>query len=118
MVVELLVAQWEAGASLLQVFESHCGELSPAQFRAFGLPYLRAIAAGVRRRVPPVSEGGPVLLVFPRAAPYSLETLAADDQRPGHGPAGLEGCGYDGISLDWGLEPADAARRIAARCVR
>lgn len=112
--IELLVRQWEAGASLLQVFESHCGELSPAQFGEFGLPYLRRIAAGVRARVPPVSEGGPVLLVFPRNGHYALEALAADDQRPS---AVGGGWGYDAISLDWGLDPADAARRVATRCV-
>lgn len=161
--IDLLVAQWQAGASILQVrlsthgswicdekmrklmariirkvcidtpaspsialqvFESHAGELSPSQFKTFALPYLRRIAAGVRARVPPLPQGGPVLIVFPRCAHYSLEWLAADDQRPAGSADGVAssslsshaGCGYDVISLDWGLEPADAVKRVNARC--
>jgi uroporphyrinogen decarboxylase len=56
-VVELLLEQWRAGASILQIFESHAGELSPALFAAFLLPYLRQIAERVRARTPSVAQG-------------------------------------------------------------
>ena len=43
--VDYLVGQVRAGASLLQVFESWAGELSPAQFKQFSLPLLQHIAS-------------------------------------------------------------------------
>jgi uroporphyrinogen decarboxylase len=36
--VEYLVGQVEAGAQLLEVFESHAGDLSPDAFREFSFP--------------------------------------------------------------------------------
>ena len=146
-VVELLLGQWEAGASVLQVrgmawgrgggggvhtraslsqtlaaphisplptpqvFESHAGELSPAAWGTFALPYLRDIARRVRARVPPVEQGGPLLILFPRCAHHALAQLSADD-------AGAGGCGYDAISLDWGFDPASAVATVAERCGR
>merc|ERR1719261_2196833 len=73
--VHLLVGQWRAGASLLQVFESTAGELTPALFKEFSLPYLKRIAEGVRARVPSVAEGGPPMTVFARNAHFALDDL-------------------------------------------
>ncbi|KMU90986.1 uroporphyrinogen decarboxylase, variant [Coccidioides immitis H538.4] len=42
--VEYLALQVAAGAQLVQVFDSWAGELSPASFSEFALPYLRYIA--------------------------------------------------------------------------
>ena len=47
-VVDYLVAQAEAGAQLLQVFESHAGILGPGLFQKFALPCIRRIAKEVR----------------------------------------------------------------------
>ena len=49
--VDYLVAQAEAGAQLLQVFESHAGILAPDQFQSFSLPYLEKIAKGVKSKL-------------------------------------------------------------------
>ena len=46
--VDYLVGQVEAGAQLLQVFESHAGILGPQQFGQFSLPYLEQIARRVK----------------------------------------------------------------------
>ena len=103
---ELLLGCWAAGASVLQVFESAGGELPPHLFQEFALPYMRAIAAGVRARTPPPAQGGPLLIAFPRNQ---------------HSRAGLEGLcdsAYDALSLDWGWEPAEAAGRVAQECRR
>ena len=57
--VDYLVGQVRAGAQMLQVFESNAGELAPAQYREFALPYLLQIAAEVKahlsaQSIPPV----------------------------------------------------------------
>ena len=49
--VDYLVGQVEAGAQLLQVFESHAGILGPEQFGQFSLPYLKQIAGRVKARL-------------------------------------------------------------------
>ena len=49
--VDYLVGQVEAGAQLLQVFESHAGILGPQQFGQFSLPYLKQIAGRVKARL-------------------------------------------------------------------
>jgi len=103
---DLLVGAWAAGASVLQVFESAAGDLPPALFDAFSLPYLRAVAAAVRARTPPVAAGGPLLVAFARGA---------------HARGALEGLcdsAFDALSLDWGWDPAEAAARSAAECAR
>jgi len=46
--VDYLVGQVEAGAQLLQVFESHAGILGKQQFCQFSLPYLKQIATKVK----------------------------------------------------------------------
>ncbi len=107
--VDLLVGAWAAGASVLQVFESAAGELPPPLFEAFSLPYLAAVAEGVRARVPTPSEGGPLLIVFPRAQHSALGLEAFCGAGGGGG-----GGGYDAISLDWGWAPREAAARVAA----
>lgn len=98
--VDLLVGQYEAGASILQVFESNAGELSPSLFRRFALPYLQRVAEGVRARVPAVEAGGPPLIVFARGGHFAIEALDRETV-------------YDVIGLDWTIEPADAVRRTA-----
>ncbi len=106
MCVKLLVGQWRAGASVLQVFESSGGELPPHLFREFALPYMVRVAEGVRAQVPPVAEGGPPIIAFPRCVhdPSILESIAS-------GP-------FDAISLDWGWEPALAVERVKQAAAR
>ena len=48
-VVIYLIKQVEAGAQLLQVFESNGGDLTPEHWETFCLPYLRQIATGVKK---------------------------------------------------------------------
>ncbi len=49
--VDYLVGQVEAGAQLLQVFESHAGLMGRALFLAFSLPYLQQIARKVKEKL-------------------------------------------------------------------
>ena len=49
--VDYLTAQVEAGAQMVQVFESHAEFLGPDMFKEFCLPYLKEIAHGVKQKL-------------------------------------------------------------------
>ena len=66
--VELLLMQIENGAQLVQLFESHGGEITPECFREFELPCIELIAATIKKQHPNV----PVIL-FARNCGHSLE---------------------------------------------
>jgi uroporphyrinogen decarboxylase len=97
-IVEYLVGQVEAGAQMLQVFDSWAGLHSPETFRTFVLPYLDEIATRVKRAHPEVP-----LVVFAKGAHYALDALADTD--------------YDVISLDWTMAPEAARNTVGDRAV-
>src|SRR6266566_4610246 len=49
LVLEYLLAQVEAGAQIVQVFDSWVGCLSPADYRRYVLPHMAGIFSGLRR---------------------------------------------------------------------
>jgi uroporphyrinogen decarboxylase len=59
-----LLAQIDAGAQIVQVFDSWVGCLSPADYRRYVLPHSRAAIAEVARRGPVIhfAQGNPALL--------------------------------------------------------
>ena len=89
---EFLVAQAEAGAQVLQLFESWAGALAPAEFRQFVLPYLARAAAIAR-------TAGVPLIVFAPGASWAMREIAAATQA-------------DVVGVDWQTE-ASTARRVA-----
>jgi uroporphyrinogen decarboxylase len=91
-VIQHLAAQVDAGAQVLQVFDSWAGELGPDQFAEFALPYLIHIADALKDSYPDIP-----LIVFARGAHYALDALAATS--------------YDVVGLDWTILP-EAARVI------
>ncbi|KAH8115821.1 uroporphyrinogen decarboxylase [Phellopilus nigrolimitatus] len=93
---DFLVGQVNAGAQLLQVFDSWAGELAPHDFAAFSLPSLQHISARVRAAL--AAQGSPPvpLTLFAKGANLALPLLAAD-------------AGYDVLGLDWCVD-APAAR--------
>jgi uroporphyrinogen decarboxylase len=88
-----LVAQVEAGAQAVQLFDSWATALGPEDYRAFGLPYL-ARAATIAR-----SAGAPVI-VFAPGAEYALADLARESAA-------------DVIGIHWRMDPREARRRLA-----
>lgn len=80
--IQYLNKQAEAGADLVQVFDSWSGMLSPADFKVFAEPYLLQIIKGVTR-VP--------VILFPKGSWYALESLSRS--------------GAAGLGLDWCVEP-------------
>ncbi|MFP4228248.1 MAG: uroporphyrinogen decarboxylase [Salinivenus sp.] len=97
-VVDYLIGQVEAGAQVLQVFDSWAGLHGPDAFRTFCAPYLQAVAERVNAAHPEVP-----LIVFAKGAYYALDALAAMD--------------YDVISLDWTADPQAARETVGDRAV-
>ncbi|RKP05401.1 uroporphyrinogen decarboxylase [Thamnocephalis sphaerospora] len=93
---DFLVAQVNAGAQIVQVFDSWAGELSPADFERFSLPYLRQIAERVRAQL---GDRAVPMVVFAKGAHFGLHALAH--------------AGYDVVSLDWTVTPQEARRAMA-----
>lgn len=96
--VDYLIGQVDAGAQMLQVFDSWAGLLGPRTFRTIALPYLKQIASRVKTAHPDVP-----LVVFAKGAHYALDDLAETD--------------YDVISLDWTMDPEDAREIVGERAV-
>jgi uroporphyrinogen decarboxylase len=94
---EFLRAQVEAGAQVVQLFDSWAGALGPRDFRAFALPYL-ARACRIAR------EGGAPVIAFAPGAGWALEEIA-------------EATGADVIGVDWQTDAAEAHRRLGGRAV-
>jgi uroporphyrinogen decarboxylase len=86
--IAYLKGQIKHGADLLQIFDSWAGELTPAQYREFAVPYLLQIAEAL----PEVPK-----TVFAKGAWFALEDL-------GELP-------YQVVGLDWNIPPAFARAR-------
>jgi len=89
---DYLVAQVEAGAQVVQLFESWAGALGPELFRTFALPYLARAARRAR-------EAGVPVIVFAPGAGWALGEIAAATQA-------------DAIGIDWHTDVAAARRQL------
>jgi uroporphyrinogen decarboxylase len=87
-----LVAQVEAGAQAVQLFDSWAGALGPADFREFALPYLSKAALMAK------TSGAPVI-VFSPGSGWALEEIAAAS-------------GADVIGVDWQTDAGEARQRL------
>ena len=86
---------------MVQVFDSNAGELSPASFRKFSLPYLTYIAEHLPPRLKALGLDLVPMTVFAKGAWYALPDLCASN--------------YDVISLDWLHDPAEAYATAQAK---
>jgi uroporphyrinogen decarboxylase len=87
---QYLIAQAEAGADVLQIFDSWAGSLDEEGFRRWSVTPTQAIVYRVKTARPDVKVIG-----FPRGAGLRLADYARDT-------------GVDGLSLDWTVPLADA----------
>jgi uroporphyrinogen decarboxylase len=94
--VEFLALQVKAGAQMLQVFESWAGEIGPAEFNEFSLPYLKQIAQRLPKRLEELGLEKVPVTIFAKGAWYALDSLCDS--------------GYDAVSLDWLWDPAEAVK--------
>jgi uroporphyrinogen decarboxylase len=91
-----LIAQVEAGADALMIFDSWGGALSPKLYRDFSL-------ASQQRIVDQLKDGCPdtPVLLFGKGCGQHLERLADT--------------GCQGLGVDWTMDMADARRRVGDR---
>ena len=101
--VEYLALQVQAGAQILQVFDSWAGELSPSTFDEFSLPYLHLIVKRLPERLRQLGLEKVPMVVFAKGAWYALDKLCES--------------GYDVVGLDWLHDPADAMKIANGRVV-
>ncbi len=94
-VTDYLNAQIEAGAQAVQIFDTWGGVLTPANYRAFSLAYMKQIVAGLHKQ----AEGRQVpVILFTKNGGQWLEDIADS------------GCHC--VGLDWTVDIADARQRI------
>ena len=97
--VDYLTAQADAGAEVLQVFESWAGTVPAGKLEDYSLQPIRRIVAGVRQRAPSIP-----IIVFPRAAGANYPRYARET-------------GATGISLDAHTSLSFAAETFPAGTV-
>lgn len=92
--IAYLEAQVEAGADVIQIFDSWGGLLGPADFEAISLTYIRQIVNALKDKVP--------VIIFAKGAWHALESMAAT--------------GAQGLGIDWCISP-QTARSLAGNKV-
>ncbi|KAL7750783.1 Uroporphyrinogen decarboxylase in heme biosynthesis [Sorochytrium milnesiophthora] len=92
--IDYLSKQIEAGADVVQVFDSNAADLGPDDYFAFSFPYVKRIAEGVKARHPHTP-----MTLFPRGACFCIKRVAQETL-------------YDCVSVDWATDPA-YARQLA-----
>ncbi|CDJ39891.1 uroporphyrinogen decarboxylase, putative [Eimeria tenella] len=86
-----LIKQVDAGAQVLQVFDTNAGAFSPEEYERFGAPFMRQIAEEVASARP-----GVPLIAFPKDQPLSSFNSSS----------------FSAISIGWGTERALAKARL------
>jgi len=92
-----LLAQIDAGAEVVQIFDTWAGILPETAFERWCVQPTKAIVAAVRDKAPGVPVIG-----FPRGAGFNTERYIAET-------------GIDGVGLDTAV-PLDVAARLQTRC--
>jgi uroporphyrinogen decarboxylase len=93
-IILYLNAQIEAGAQVIQLFDSWAGELSPRDYAEFALPYEQKIFAAVGHK------GAPTIIYVNGSGTF-LEQMAT--------------CGADVLSIDWRVNLEDARARVGPK---
>ncbi|MBZ8133528.1 uroporphyrinogen decarboxylase [Afifella sp. IM 167] len=95
-----LVAQLEAGADAVQIFDTWAGVLDEEGFRRWGIEPVRRIIEGVRAKVP-----GAKVIAFPKGGGARLAAYS-------------EGTGADAIGLDWAVPLAAARESVGGKALQ
>jgi len=99
-IADYAIYQIDAGAQVIQVFDSWAGHLTPEEFDEWAAPYQKSVVASIKERRPEV----PVIIYMApdthSKAGQLLERLAAS--------------GADVVSVDHTIELGEAKRRLAA----
>jgi uroporphyrinogen decarboxylase len=95
--ITYLLAQLDAGADALQIFDTWAGVLPPREFARWCAEPMRRIVEGVRAKVP-----GARIIGFPRGAGALLPDYIAHT-------------GVDAVSIDWTAAPALIREQVQSR---
>src|SRR5437868_6565399 len=95
--IHYLLAQLDAGANALQIFDTWAGVLPPAEFARWSTEPTRRIVEGVRAKVPDAK-----IIGFPRGAGAQL-------------PGFVEATGVNAVSIDWTAEAAFIRERVQSK---
>lgn len=95
--IAYLRAQVQAGANLIQVFDSWAGILSPEQYRTFSLPYIKQICDALTSDATPDTEVVPVT-VFAKGAFFARQEI------------GQLNCSV--VGLDWNMDARESRALI------
>ncbi|MBR0766029.1 uroporphyrinogen decarboxylase [Bradyrhizobium japonicum] len=95
--IQYLLAQLEAGANALQIFDTWASVLPPVEFARWSTEPTRRIVEGVRAKVPDAK-----IIGFPRGAGAQL---------PGY----VEATGVNAVSMDWTAEPVFIRERVQSK---
>lgn len=87
--------QIDAGAQVVQLFDSWAGQLSPQDYDVFALPYQQRVVQQVKQTHPDTP-----LILYINGSAGILERMAKS--------------GVDIVSLDWTVDMAEARRRLSA----
>jgi uroporphyrinogen decarboxylase len=92
--ITYLLGQLNAGADVLQIFDTWAGILPAAEFQRWSVEPTKRIIAGVRAKVPNAK-----IIGFPRGAGALL-------------PSYVGATGVDAVSIDWAAEPSFVRERV------
>src|SRR3954469_1232234 len=95
--IEYLLGQLNAGADVLQIFDTWAGVLPPREFQRWSIEPMQRIVEGVRRTRPDAK-----IIGFPRGAGAQL---------PGY----VEATGVDAVGIDWTAAPSLIRERVQNR---
>ncbi|GAA6010107.1 hypothetical protein JCM11491_005870 [Sporobolomyces phaffii] len=102
---EYLAGQVQAGAQLLQVFDTNADCLTPHGFSTFILPYLRLLPTLVKQH----------LAALPTPIPCPPMTVFAKGATTPQQLADLSRSGYETVGLDWSVTPRFAREHTQSR---
>ena len=92
--IAYLKRQVQAGADVVQVFDSWAGALSPADFKTFAQPYLLQITHALKDHAP--------VIIFAKGSWYALKDLSSS--------------GASALGLDWCTDP-QTARQLTSNSI-
>ncbi len=97
-VTSYLNAQIAAGAQAVMIFDTWGGSLTPRDYRAFSLNYMREIVAGLKRE----ADGRKVpVILFTKGGGAWIEDIADSH--------------CDAVGLDWTVDIGEARNRVGAK---